>query len=237
MKRQFLFYVCVWAAAVATQGVSRADVVFSNFGPGFAYNTSFGNIVGNAFDSNDYAEGDTFTPAANETLSSLTLALSCFVTCPDAFSISITTDGGDQPGTALESFSVAGTALGPLGTDNAPILVDSTLHPLLTAGTQYWVTVASDLNDSIEWNVNSTGDTADQAISTDGGATWFSPSGQTPGAFEVVGAPVVSSVPEPGTAGLLLSALVLCGLAGGFSSAARGGLRHRLPICDDESTK
>jgi hypothetical protein len=54
---------------------SRADVLFSNFGAGLSYNTAVGNSVGNAFDGNNYAEGDTFTLGETATLSSITVAL------------------------------------------------------------------------------------------------------------------------------------------------------------------
>ncbi len=76
----------------------------------------------------------------------------------------------------------------------------SVAHPTLTAGTQYWITVSSSVNFAIAWNDNSTGDASDQAISSDGGASWFSPSGMTPSAYEVDGA---TSVPEPSTTILL----------------------------------
>jgi hypothetical protein len=77
------------------------------------------------------------------------------------------------------------------------------MHPLLTAGTQYWVTVASDLSNSIAWNWNSTSDTSDEAVSTDGGATWFSPSGLTPGAYQVNGVQSTTT-PEPSASWFLI---------------------------------
>ncbi len=184
-----------------------ATLLFSNFGPGSSYNISQGNPVGNAFDGNDYAEGDTFILSGNATFNSLSIALSCFATCTDSFHVALTRDAGNQPGTALETFTVAPGALGPLGANNPPLVLNSVLDPMLTGGTRYWITVSSDLNDSIDWNLNSIGDQSAEAISTDGGATWFSPSGNTPGAFAVSG-----TVPEPSSIGLLLSSGLLLGL-------------------------
>ena len=114
-----------------------------------------------------------------------------------------------MPGAVLESFSVPGTSLGPLGANNAPLVLSSVLKPLLTAGTQYWVAVTSSLNDSIAWNWNSTGDASSEAISTDGGTTWFAPSGLTPGAYQVNGTPVTTVMPEPGALVLLTTVLLL----------------------------
>ena len=62
------------------------------------------------------------------------------------------------------------------------------------------------------WNNNSTGDSSNQGISTDGGATWFAPSGQTPGAYEVDGN-AIGAVPEPGSLVLLTGGTALLGLA------------------------
>jgi hypothetical protein len=73
-------------------------------------------------------------------------------------------------------------------------------------GTRYWVAVGAGLTDTVAWNINTTGDVSDQAISTDNGASWFAPSGNTPGALEV------DSVPEPGSLGLLGSGAVLISL-------------------------
>jgi hypothetical protein len=193
----------VWSLLFTGPAVSRADILlFSNFGPGLSYDTGDANLVGNAFDGNNYAEGDTFTPTTSGGLSSITIALSCFGSgsCPDNFTVSLTRNASGAPASALESFTVSGASLGIFGANNPPLVLDSLLHPLLTAGTQYWVTVRSDLNDSIAWNWNSTGDASDQAISADGGATWFAPSGLTPGAYKV------NATPEP--AGVVLFSTV-----------------------------
>ena len=188
---------------------SANGIIFTNFGAGQSYNTLVGDQIGNFFDGSNYAEGSTFTPSLTSTFASLDIALSCFFTCPDPFIVALTQDGGDQPGTVIEGFAVPGISLGAFGVNNPVVVLNSVLHPTLTLGTQYWVTVSSGLNNSIAWNLNSTGDVSDQAISTDGGATWFSPSGLTPGAYEVDSLSV--GAPEPGSMWLLLvPALTLC---------------------------
>jgi len=189
--------------------VSRADgILFTNLGPTHSYNTAVGNPVGNAFDGNNYAEGTTFTPSVSEPFSSLIIALSCASVCTDNFDVSLTRSTSGSPGAILENFVVSAASLGALGANNAPLGLNVAHGPMLTAGTQYWIAVSSDLNDSIAWNLNSAGDMSAEAISLDGGLTWFSPSGLTPGAFEVHGVHGVVGVPEPASLTFLLTSMI-----------------------------
>jgi hypothetical protein len=211
------------ALLFAAPAVSRADVVlFTNFGPSLGYDTGGGGPVGNAFDGNNYGEADSFLSSATDKLSSIDIALGCFYTggCPDSFTVALDSNSGGHPGAALESFSVSGSGLGVFGNPNTPLVLTSVLMPTLTAGTEYWVSVTSDLNDSVVWGFNSTSDPLSQALSTDGGATWFAPSGQTPGALEVNGvtstAPVI---PEPPSVALLATGLLLAAVRFGWKPA------------------
>ena len=211
MPRHFIVSIAaaLLSAAVLPANLS-ASVIFTNFGPSQGYDLLNYNIVGNDFAGDNLAQGDTFTPGSTATFGDLQLALSCSASCPDPFTVALTLDSGaDYPGTVVESFNVAGTSLGSVGVDNTPIMLTSVLHPTLSSGTQYWVTVSSDLNDTIAWSDNTTGDVSDQAVSSDGGTTWFSPSGATPSAYEVDSSTVVSGVPEPGTFVMLAGMLPL----------------------------
>ena len=195
--------------------VSSADIIFTNFGPGQTYNLSVGNIAGNDFVGDNLAEGDTFAPTASARFGSISIALSCEVaSCPDPFTVDLTADSGaDSPGALLESFTDSGLLLGPLGVYNPPITFTATGGPItLAAGTQYWLTLSTDLSNSIAWSLNTTGDTSDEAISQDGGATYFSPSGLTPGAYQINSA-TTAVAPEPDTTVLLAVGLALTGLA------------------------
>jgi len=191
----------------AAPSVAEAGVAFTNFGPGLSYDINSGNPVGNAFDGNDYAQANSFLPAFSGPLQSLRIALSCAFSCPDAVGVSLNADSADQPGLVLESFVVAGGALGPIGINNPPLFLLSLLHPSLIVGTRYWVAVGAPLTDTVAWNLNTTNDLSDQAISSDNGATWFSPSGNTPGALEVD-----ATVPEPGSFALLVGGGLLVSL-------------------------
>jgi hypothetical protein len=161
--------------------------------------------VGNAFDGNLYAEGGTFVPGANANFGSVSVALSCPFGCPAAENFTITLTRTRQVSPApLSRASNFGPVLAGLGAINAPVTATSFLTPLLTAGTRYWIAVTTSIAFSIAWNQNSTSDSSIEALSADGGATWFSPSIQTPGAFEV-DSTTGTTLPEPGAA-ILLSA-------------------------------
>lgn len=206
-RSQFL----IWALALAVPAVAPASVIFTNFGAGQTYDINSANAVGNGFDGNNYGEGESFTPTASANFGSVSVALSCVFGCGSGenFIISLRSDSSDAPGAAIESFIFTGATLGDFGSNNAPISASSVLKPLLNSGTRYWITVTSSLAYSIAWNLDTTGDTNDQALSTDGGATWNSPTGLTPGAFEVDSAAVTNPMPEPASGFLLTGGLLL----------------------------
>jgi hypothetical protein len=191
----------LWAFLLATSSVSRADItLFTNFSAGF-YDTGNGNFLGNLGDGNLYAEADSFQPTATGNLSSLDIALSCLFGCPDAVTVIVAQNSGGLPGAVLETFSAAGGSLPAFG--GAPVVLNSVLYPLLTSGTEYWVKVTADNNDSVAWGLNSTNDSSVAYLSQDGGTTWDTTSAATPGALQVNGA-----VPEP-SAVILLGTIML----------------------------
>jgi hypothetical protein len=195
-------------AALMLTGASAAEAVaiFSNFGASHSYDTSAGLPVGNAFTGDNYAQAAAFTPSANARMGSLLIALSDVFGQTDPITVALTQTSGGIPGPVVESFTIAGNTLGPLGNNNVPILLTSLLHPLLNAGTQYWITVSTSFNNAVAWNFNNTGDLDHdvEAQSLDGGSTWALPFGNTRGAFEVASVPEPDSLALLGSGGLLL---------------------------------
>lgn len=199
--------MCVLSMGIASHAL--ADVIFSNFGPGYSYDVSNGNVVGDGFDGSIYSQGDSFTPITNAVFGSLRIALSEVFPGSQGvpLTISLTSDSGNAPGAVLESWSMAPGSLGLLGNNNAPVILNSSLNLTLLAGTEYWITASlGGMGNAVAWNWNSTGDMNPHAIND--GSGWFSPSGLTPGAFEVDSA---ATVPEPST--LALFGLAFAGIA------------------------
>jgi hypothetical protein len=205
----------VWALLFAASPVCRADIVFSNFDPGFSYQAASGNLVGNDSHGGNFAQGDTFTPTGNYDLTSIEIALGCLTCSGNTINVSLDANNGGVPGAALASFAVSDLTFPTFGTPNAPITLTWTgAVVLLTGGTQYWVTASDPAGaDVLGWNLNDTGDVSSEALSRNGGASWVAPSFVTPGAYEVDGTRAVSAaVPEPGSVALLLGVLLVLAL-------------------------
>ena len=198
--------------ALLPVSASASSILFTNFGASLAYDTSQGNPVGNDFAGDNAAQGDSFIVSSNAVFQSALVALSCVVGCPASmsFTVDLTADSSDSPGPIIESIPLTGVTLNALGNNNSPIAVTSVLDPTLLSGKRYWVTVSSSVNYAIVWNNNSTGDTNDQAVSSDGGATWFAPTGATPGALEVTGIVLEPSAGLLAAAGLIVACRRKC---------------------------
>jgi hypothetical protein len=113
-------------------------------------------------------------------------------------------------GAVIESFTING-AMPTFGTVSSGNLVTATsvLHPLLTAGTQYWVVLTSP-NDGVSsaaWNFNSIGDTGPFYQTNNGSVINSGPN--TRGAMRITG---MSSVAEPSSMMMIsTSAAVILG--------------------------
>jgi hypothetical protein len=131
---------------------ARADlVVFDSFGPDNAYNCCTGATVGLGI-----TEGDQFSPSATGELSKFDIALSegscCFTHIVD---LSLFADNGGSPGTLIESYTALVTTR--FGTCCSVLTINSSNHPLLIAGAEYWLIASSANNLLMAWNSNSIG--------------------------------------------------------------------------------
>ncbi len=202
--------VLTWAEA------ARADVVFSNLGPGDEWNhTSAYVLRGPQGDGTSPAGGKAmqFRPTFQAEFTSVELALgSGLIPGTNRIVVELRADAQGQPGAVLESFAF----------ENLPYLYSPTQtlsvgtsvsRPVLEANTTYWIAAFPGAADtSGGWNWSSPLQTGIWAASADG-TTWeFNPFGRTEiAAFRVNG---TSVVPEPGT-------LALCGVGGSLLLAVR----------------
>jgi hypothetical protein len=213
--------VAAFAVLAGGAGPGRADIIFDNFEPGDKYITESGRAVGFASPIGVFEVATAFTVAGGSfTLDQITLAVSLQGGL-NLLDVAIAASDGGLPGAVLETFHFDG-AMGPLGSDNPPLVAGSVLHPLLTEGSQYWVIASASGATTAVWNFNSTGGTGPTATREDGGVWSLDDVQPLQGALRVSGTPAAGpdppAVPGPSSLALLV--------AGAVSLCARGRARR-----------
>ncbi len=203
--RKLLFAALLCALlCVATAQKAQADtVIFSNFGPGMTFTNGVYFVNGG---NTGQVLAVRFTSTGNFTFSSAQLALN-LVSGTNQLQVSLATNSSNSPGTIIETITV-NNALGPL--PGSVVTANSTLQPLLSAGTDYWlIAFAPAANTSIAWHQSP----ADPSILPPGNfvvnnthsqtGPWAYLVPATRPAFQINGNPVATAVPEPTTMLLL----------------------------------
>ena len=172
-------------AASAPSAPVGSIVLFNNFGPSHAYNSSIGWTVSESGSPPGFFRpAMAFTPAVNAQVTQIDVALG-HLTGTNNATISLARDSGGLPGTILGSFSVFGQP--PFGTCCGVATVSGFLIPV-AAGKQYWVIVRAGpniANDTWDaWNLDTVGQTG--PVADDTGAGFVSLGAQTEGAFDVI---------------------------------------------------
>jgi hypothetical protein len=204
--------ILVSAAALAAIGQRqvKADVIVDTT-PG--YDAVLGATIGNIGDGNQYAEAAEFTVGAGSsyTLDSITLPLGDVSGGSSATVELFANSGGLPTGAALETLTVPVASGFPVV---ATTLFSSAVHPLLNAGTSYWIAVETGPINVLSWQTAAAGTPGSSATSLDNGVTWSTDPGFSSPinslAFEVQGTPSGGGplVPEPGTFALFGTGLV-----------------------------
>jgi hypothetical protein len=215
--QRFTWTVAALALLGGGAGSARADHLYNTFGPGDSFNSSSAvSIEGNSFLTIYSANAMEFSPSETATLDVVRFAMSAVY--PGPFEAVLAADNGGQPGTTLEdlgSVSVTGPA--------TIYSLSSGLHPLLTAGTEYWL-ILQPTNPNSQtlafWHMSSPLVTAPAAATNDPAhGSWRAYSGQT--AFDIEG--TATATPEPASL-TLLGVSAVCLLGYGWRQRRRPGL-------------
>jgi hypothetical protein len=194
-------------AALSLASPILAGTIFSNFGPGDSFDPGGQTLsVGSPIGEDD-DQGSAFTPSSNLFLTRIELAVG-LASGPNLLDVWLMSDSGGQPNTIIESFHLV-DAMGPFAGSRPLVSADSILHPLLSAGIQYWLIADTPGPDELAaWNFNSIGDIGPNAFQVNSGG-WFVGTGLRD-AFRVSGS---SSIPEPNTLLLVLLGGAMAGAA------------------------
>lgn len=189
---------CSLMLASSLAAVAGPVILFDSFGAGQTFDTMAAYSLGG---SNDYSQAAVFTPGVTATLYQIDLPLS-YVTSGDAV-VWLTTSVDGRPGAVLEEFTITGIGYMP-----RVFSLMSVTHPLMTAGTQYWI-AAHDTAGSggrVAWYFSTS---ATGLVTTRYGSNpWESPTTRALPAFDVLG----EALPEPTSLAMLaLGALTVLG--------------------------
>jgi hypothetical protein len=183
--------LCVAFAALAA--VSRADVIYSDFGPSLTFITYAGADISDA--TNDYSPSVEFTPTHDYFLTEVDFVASIGSSSDvNQVTISLYNDNGGIPGTLVtpDATQEFDGQMGVLGTSSAILSWDPSTEIDLIANDSYWITLDGPVPGDVSWNFNNQG-AAGGLIYEDG--EWQTPGDDALGALDILGSPV----PEPGT--------------------------------------
>jgi hypothetical protein len=146
------------AAAIILAGgapVAFADVLFSNFGPGDAYDTTYGWTLsyGGPLGGAVHEDAAPFTVSGGDYyLDSAEVAVSRFWG-PDLVHFNLHADDDGVPGVVLDSTSAPGVV--EPGTIGPPMVADFGGDTLLEEGRTYWIALRTDETDAhLSWAFN-----------------------------------------------------------------------------------
>jgi uncharacterized protein (TIGR03382 family) len=205
--RSFKNAVCALIVIAGCGGASSADVLYSNFGPNNAYDTTYGWTLsyGGPLGGDAYEDAVPFTvTGGNYFFDSAEVAVNHFWG-PDLVHFNLHADGGGVPGAILDSTSAAGVVTP--GTLGPPMLANFGGDFILQSGQTYWVALRTVETDAhLSWAFNVVDDFGLRAWQLNNGP--WNPAVGTPGTNSQRGVFRINATPVPAPGTLALIALV-----------------------------
>jgi hypothetical protein len=200
MTRTGLMALTLFVAATP----ASADVLYSNFGPGDTYDTTFGWTLsfGGPLGGDAFEDAVAFTVSGgNYFFDSADVAVNHFWG-PDIVHFNLHADGGGTPGAVLDSTSASGVI--PPGTQSSPMTANFGGDVVLRDGQTYWLALRTAEEDAhLSWAFNVVDDFGLRAWQVNNGP--WNPVMGTPGTDSERGVFRINAtpVPTPGVLGLL----------------------------------
>jgi PEP-CTERM motif len=195
--KNFILILAVSALLFGVTKPAGADIVYTTFGPGNSYDTTGGVVISGTNNGAGYfAQANAFAPASTARLDSVSVP----IFGQGAISILIAADASGNPGATVENLG----SITP-GFSLSIQTINSTAHPVLTAGTNYWLVLQpTDPSSGIDggWSFSTPSTPPGERRTSPTGDWQTSPFGGE--AFEIDGA----AVPEPSSFILLILAAV-----------------------------
>jgi hypothetical protein len=198
MSAKFGYFPFLCLALLALAPVSRAEIIYSNFGPFDSFTTGSGSVVSS---STDQRPSFGFTPGSNFLLSEVDFVTSIGSASDlNQITISLSNDDGGKPGAVISSHEFD-NAMGILGSLSNPSVIlswfpglDPQAEPALSATNLYWITFDAPAPGDVSWNSNNQGQFGDSVFLE---GQWQA-TANTLGALRIEG-DEVATTPEPGT--------------------------------------
>ncbi|HYW46673.1 MAG TPA: choice-of-anchor R domain-containing protein [Bryobacteraceae bacterium] len=189
-----------------------ASTIYTDFGSGHSFNGSSGSGI-----TSSVGAAAEFTALLTASLTSIDIAAKVILGTP-TFTVKIAHDNSNSPGAVIESMTI-----NSIPSSASVVTATSSLDPILTSGTKYWIEVVAGGSTEGTWYVNNQSVLGNRSTSSNGGSTWGGASLSVQQAFDVNG---TLTAPEPSSAVLMLLPLgILMAYQG--RKAAKSGRVHR----------